>query len=414
MTVNLINPNYKGENIYMYKAVKTNKDTWWLGVNDRETDLFESLWPLPQGVAYNAYAVLGTTATAAIDTVKGPYLDDYVNKLTEALGHRTLNYLVINHMEPDHAGLISQLKSVWPSLKFIGNAKTVPMLKGYHGITEDIITVKDGDTLDLGGHVLKFFTVPMLHWPESMVTFDTTTGVLFSNDSFGGFGAHEGSIFDDEKNPERWEDEMLRYYACIVGKYSNIVQAALKKLGGLPITGIFPSHGTLFRKDVKKVISLYDKWSKYEADKGAVVVYGSMYGNTRKMAEAICSGLGDSGLKDVRVYDVSRTDPSYILRDIWKFKAFALTACTYNTQLFPPMEALCSKLLSRMPKNKFIGIAGSYSWSKGALTALHDYAEKSKLELIGPEVEVYTSPTAEDLAKLFELGKNLGEAVSNE
>ncbi|MBQ7193673.1 MAG: FprA family A-type flavoprotein, partial [Synergistaceae bacterium] len=377
-----------------------------------ETDKFESLWPLPQGVAYNAYAVLGTTATAAIDTVKGPYLDDYVGKLTQALGHRTLNYLVVNHMEPDHAGLISQLKSVWPSLKFIGNAKTIPMLKGYHGITEDVITVKDGDTLDLGGHVLRFFTVPMLHWPESMVTFDTTTGVLFSNDSFGGFGAHEGGIFDDQKNPERWEDEMLRYYACIVAKYSNIVQVALKKLGTLPITNIFPSHGTLFRKDIKKVISLYDKWSKFEGEKGAVVVYGTMYGNTKKMAEAVCSGLSDSGIEDVRLYDVARADASYILRDIWKFKAFALLACTYNTQLFPPMETLCSKLLSRMPKNKTLGIAGSYSWSKGALTALQDYAAKSKLALVEPQVEVYTSPTPEDMGKLFELGKNLGEAIS--
>ena len=396
----------------MYKALQVNKDTWWLGVNDYETDLFESLWPLPQGVAYNSYAVLGTTATAAIDTVKGPYLDDYVNKLTQALGHRTLNYLVVNHMEPDHASLTAQLKSIWPSLKFIGNAKTVPMLKGYHGITEDIITVKDGDTLDLGGHVLRFFTVPMLHWPESMVTFDTTTGVLFSNDSFGGFGAHEGGLFDDEKTNSRWEDEMLRYYACIVAKYSNIVQAALKKLGSLPITNIFPSHGTLFRKDIKQVISLYDKWSRYEGERGAVVVYGSMYGNTRKMAEAVCSGLSSSKIKDIRLYDVSRTDPSYILRDIWKFRAFALMACTYNTQLFPPMEALCSKLLSRMPKNKFIGLAGSYTWSKGALTALKDYAEKSKLEVIGPEVEVYTSPTSEDLEKLCELGRNLGDAIS--
>ncbi|MBQ6435498.1 MAG: MBL fold metallo-hydrolase, partial [Synergistaceae bacterium] len=149
----------------MYKAIQVNKDTFWTGVNDYESDMFESLWPLPQGVAYNSYVITGTTATAAIDTVKGPYLDEYYNKLLQALNGRTLNYLVVNHMEPDHAGLISQLKSKWPSLKFIGNAKTLPMLKGYHGITEDIITVKDGDTLDLGGHVLKFATVPMLHWP---------------------------------------------------------------------------------------------------------------------------------------------------------------------------------------------------------------------------------------------------------
>ena len=395
----------------MYNAIQVNKDTWWVGVNDHETDLFESLWPLPQGVAYNAYVITGTTATAAIDTVKGPYLDEYYNKLLETLGGRLLNYLVINHMEPDHAGLISQLKKQWPSLKFIANAKTIPLLKGYHGIEEDIITVKDGDTLDLGGHVLKFVTVPMLHWPESMVTFDASTGVLFSNDSFGGFGAHEGGLFDDEKVTARWAGEMLRYYACIVAKYSNVVQAALKKLSALEIKNIFPSHGTLFRKDIKQVISLYDKWSKHEGEQGAVVVYGSMYGNTKKMAEAVCAGLADSKIKDIRIYDASRADMSSMLRDIWRFKALALLSCTYNTVLYPPMDALCSKLLNRMPKNKVLGIAGSYSWSKGALTALQDFAEKIKLQKIGPEVEVYTSPTSEDLEKCFELGKNLGEAI---
>ena len=396
----------------MYKAIQVNKDTFWTGVNDYDTDMFESLWPLPQGVAYNSYVIIGSTATAAIDTVKAPYGDEYFNKLIQALNGRALNYLIINHMEPDHAGLIAQLKSAWPSLKFIGNAKTAPLLKGYHGITEDILIVKDGDTLDLGGHVLKFATVPMLHWPESMVTFDSSTGVLFSNDSFGGFGAHEGGIFDDEKVPSRWEDEMLRYYACIVGKYSNVVQAALRKLGSLEIKNIFPSHGTLFRKDIKKVISLYDKWSRFEGDNGAVVVYGSMYGNTKRMAEAVCSGLSESNVKEIRLYDSSRTDPSYILRDIWKFKAFALLSCTYNTQLYPSIEAICSKLLNRMPKNKFLGIAGSYSWSKGALTALQAFAEKIKLEKINPEVEVFASPTDEDLEKCVELGKNLGEALN--
>ena len=396
----------------MYKAIQAGKDTWWVGVNDKETDKFESLWPLPQGVAYNAYVIIGTTATVAIDTVKGPYLDEYYNKLLQALNGRTLNYLVINHMEPDHAGLISQLKAKWPALKFIGNAKTMPLLKGYHGISDDVITVKDGDTLDLGGHVLKFATVPMLHWPESMVTFDTTTGILFSNDSFGGFGAHEGGIFDDEKTNSRWEDEMLRYYACIVGKYSNIVQVALKKLSALNIEYIYPSHGTLFRENIKQVISLYDKWSKFESEKGAVVVYGSMYGNTRRMAEAVCTGLSKAKVKDVRLYDASRTDPSYLLRDIWKFKALALLSCTYNTQLYPPMEALCSKLLSRMPKNKILGLAGSYSWSKGALTALQGFAEKVKLEVVDPQVEVFTSPTEEDLQKCCELGQNLGEALA--
>lgn len=394
----------------MHKAVPVNKDTWWVGVNDHETDLFESLWELPQGVAYNAYVVMGEK-TAAIDTVKGPWLDEYLYKLEEVLGGRPLDYLVVNHMEPDHAGLISQLRTRHPGLKFVGNAKTMPLLKGYHGIDTDTVLVKDGATLDLGGHVLQFATVPMVHWPESMVTFDTTTGVLFSNDSFGGFGAHEGGLFDDAKARTRWEGEMLRYYATIVGRYSNVVQVAMKKLAPLPITNIFPAHGTLFREDVGQVIGLYDRWSRYEADCGAVVVYGSMYGNTKHMAEAVCSGLSDSGVKDVHLYDAARSDPSYILRDIWRYRGFALLSCTYNTLLFPPMEALCSKLLNRMPKNRALGIAGSYSWSRGALDALREFARDIKLEVVGPEVEAFASPTAEDLDQCVELGKNLGRRV---
>lgn len=394
----------------MHKAVPVNRDTWWVGVNDYETDLFESLWDLPQGVAYNAYVVMGEK-TAAIDTVKGPWVDEYIQKLEEVLNGRPLDYLIINHMEPDHAGLISQLRARHPDLKFVGNVKTMPLLKGYHGIDSNTVQVKDGDTLDLGGHVLRFATVPMVHWPESMVTFDTTTGVLFSNDSFGGYGAHEGGLFDDAKTRERWEDEMLRYYATIVGRYSNVVQVALKKLAPLPVKFIFPAHGTLFRDDVEQVIELYDRWSRYEAECGAVVVYGSMYGNTRRMAEAVCSGLSESGVKNVRLYDAARNGHSYILRDIWRYKGFALLGCTYNTLLFPPMEALCSKLLNRMPKNRVLGIAGSYSWSRGALDALREFAEKIKLEKIDPEIEVFTSPTPEDLDRCVELGKNLGQQV---
>lgn len=394
----------------MHRAVPVSNDTWWVGVNDHETDLFESLWDLPQGVAYNAYVVTGEK-TAAIDTVKGPWFDEYIRKLEGVLDGRPLDYLVVNHMEPDHAGLISQLRVRHPNLKFVGNVKTMPLLKGYHGIDANTVLVKDGDTLDLGGHVLQFATVPMVHWPESMVTFDTTTGVLFSNDSFGGYGAHEGGLFDDAKTRERWEDEMLRYYATIVGRYSNVVQVALKKLAPLPVKNIFPAHGTLFREDVGQVIQLYDRWSRYEADCGAVVVYGSMYGNTKRMAEAVCSGLSESGVKNVRLYDSARSGHSYILRDIWRYRGFALLGCTYNTLLFPPMEALCSKLLNRMPKNRVLGIAGSYSWSRGALDALREFAKDIKLETVGPEVEAFASPTAQDLEQCAELGRNLGRKV---
>ncbi|MDR1376410.1 MAG: FprA family A-type flavoprotein [Synergistaceae bacterium] len=395
----------------MHKALSVAKDTWWVGVDDYETDLFESLWPLPQGVAYNAYVISGEKPVA-VDTVKGPWFDDYIEKVESVLGGRTLDYLVVNHMEPDHAGVIKSLRRAYPSLQLIGNAKTVPLLREYHGIEEGIIQVKDGESLEIGGHLLSFHTIPMVHWPESMVTFDATTKTLFSNDAFGGYGAHEGGLFDDEKPRERWEGEMLRYYATIVARYSGMVQTALKKLSALDVANIYPAHGTLFRKDIGQVMALYDRWSKQETESGVVVVYGSMYGNTRRMAESVCRGASQGGVKNVRLYDAARADTSLILRDIWRYKGLVLLGCTYNTLLFPAMDALCAKLLNRMPKKRVLGIAGSYSWSKGALDALRAFADAAKLEKIGPEVEVFAAPTEADLERCAELGKNMAQAVS--
>jgi flavorubredoxin len=394
----------------MHKPILVAKDTWWVGVNDYETDLFESLWPLPQGVAYNAYVILGEK-TVAIDTVKGPWFDDYAGKVAEVLGGRPLDYLVVNHMEPDHAEVVGQLKRTYPGLQLIGNAKTLPLLKGYHGIDKDIVQVKDGESLNIGGRVLNFYTVPMVHWPESMVTFDATEKILFSNDAFGGYGAHEGGLFDDEKPRSRWEDEMLRYYATIVARYSGMVQTALKKLQSLQIEKIYPAHGTLFRHDLGQVVELYDRWSKHETECGVVVVYGSMYGNTRRMAEAVCRGVSEGGVKNVHLYDASRSDPSLILRDIWRYKGLVLLGCTYNTLLFPSIDALCVKLVNRMPKNRVLGIAGSYSWSKGALDALRTFADTIKLERVGPEVEVFAAPTDADLEQCAVLGKNMAAVL---
>ena len=394
----------------MYKALSVAKDTWWVGVNDCETDLFESLWPLPQGVAYNAYVILADK-TVAVDTVKGPWFDDYSDKVAHVLNGRPLDYLVVNHMEPDHAGVIGRLRRSYPDLQLIGNAKTLPLLREYHGIAEGVTQVKDGESLDIGGHALTFHTIPMVHWPESMVTFDATTKTLFSNDAFGGYGAHEGGLFDDEKPRQRWEGEMLRYYATIVARYSGMVQTALKKLSGLDIANIYPAHGALFRHDIKQVIELYDRWSKQETESGVVVVYGSMYGNTRRMAEAVCRGISQGGVKDIRLYDAARSDTSLVLRDIWRYKGLVLLGCTYNTLLFPALDALCTKLVNRMPKKRFLGIAGSYSWSKGALDALRAFADAAKLEKIGPEVEVFASPTEADLEQCATLGKNMAQAV---
>lgn len=395
----------------MDKAIKIHEGIHWVGVNDRETDIFESLWSLPQGVAYNAYVVQGDDKTAVIDTVKGPWFTDYLAKIKSVIGEKPLDYLVINHMEPDHSGAISSLRLAYPNIKLVGNPKTFPLLKGFYGEECGTVEVKDGGELDLGGHRLVFATVPMVHWPESMVTFDADTGILFSSDAFGGFGAHEGGLFDDQKCQERWEGEMLRYFATIVGKYCATTQSALKKCSKLDIKMICPAHGTIFRKDVKKVVSLYDKWSKYESEPGALVVYGSMYGNTKRMAEAVCRGLAESGLSNTILYDVSRTNSSYLLRDFWKMRGLAAVSCTYNGGLFPPMGDFFHKLLSRKPKNHVLGLAGSYSWSKGALDALRCFAADLDWDRVDPEPEVFTAPTIDDLEACAQLGRNLAEKV---
>ena len=396
----------------MDKAIKIMDGIHWVGVNDRETDIFEALWPLPLGVAYNAYVIEGDK-TVVIDTVKGPWFSDYLAKIKSVIGEKPVDYLVINHMEPDHSGAITSLRLAYPNMKLIGNPKTFPILERFYGefSADGNVEFKDGESLDIGGHVLVFATVPMVHWPESMVTYDASTGILFSSDAFGGFGAHEGGLFDDQKCCMRWEDEMLRYFATIVGKYCSTTQAALKKLGGIELKMICPAHGTLFRKDVNKVVSLYDRWSKYENEPGAMVVYGSMYGNTKRMAEAVCRGLAECGFSNTLLYDVSRIDASYLLRDFWKMRGLIAVSCTYNGGLFPPMSEFFCKLANRKPKNHILGLAGNYSWSKGALDALRCFAKDLCWDRVEPEPEVFAAPTLSDLEACALLGKNMGERL---
>ncbi|MGE4490132.1 MAG: FprA family A-type flavoprotein, partial [Kiritimatiellales bacterium] len=268
-------------------------DIFWVGANDRYTTLFEGLWPLPQGVCYNSYVILDEK-TALMDTVKAQSEQDFLSKIRGLLKDgRKLDYLVVNHMEPDHSGAITALRSVWPDLVIVGNAKTAKFLESFYGITERVQVINDGDTLSLGKHTLQFYLIPMVHWPETMVTHDTHTSILFSADAFGGFGALTGGIFDDELDLDYFEDEILRYFSNIVGKYCAMVQNAIKKLGGLDIRMIAPTHGPVWRKHPEHIIEKYDRWSRHEAEEGVALIYGSMYGNTEKMMEAVARGLSE-------------------------------------------------------------------------------------------------------------------------
>lgn len=396
----------------MYNCVEIQKNIYWVGINDKRLELFENLWPLEHGVSYNSYLICDEKV-ALIDTVAEGNYEYYLKKIQSIIKDRKIDYLIVNHMEPDHSGVIPTLVRNFPDIKIVVNNKTLDILKNFYQLEDNFHLVKEGDELVLGNYKLKFYPIPMVHWPESMVTYEETTKTLFSNDAFGSFGSLDGGIFDDQLHLVFFEEEMLRYYSNIVGKYGVPVQNALKKLSSLEIKCICPSHGPIWRTNPQKVISLYNKWSLCESDKGVVIVYGSMYGNTAKMAETIGQSLVKHGIEDVKIYDSSKTHLSYILRDIWKYRGLIIGSCAYNNGMFPPIENLTTKLLQLGVKNRLLALFGNYSWNGGGVSNLEKFAEKSGMELVGQSVEVKSSPKEEDLEKLRELGKLMAEKLKS-
>ncbi|SFL29041.1 FprA family A-type flavoprotein [Halanaerobium salsuginis] len=395
----------------MYNSIKLTDKVHWVGVNDKETDLFESLWPLPEGIAYNSY-IINDDKVALIDTVKINYTDTYLEKVRDVIGDKKVDYLIINHMEPDHSGSIKSVLEAYPEMKIIGNAKTMNFLEGFYGITEGTQVIKDGDELDLGSRKLKFFITPMVHWPETMMTYDQKDKILFAGDVFGGFGSLNGFLFDDEVNIDHYEDEIRRYFSNIIGKYGPVAHRTISRLGKeIEPEMIASTHGLVWREDPAHIIQEYDKWSQQETEEGVVVVYGSMYGNTKVMAEAVARSLSENGIEQIRLFDVSRKHPSFIINDIWKYNGIVLGSCTYNTEIFPPMDYLLKALESRNIKNRVLGIFGSYSWSGGALDRLKEFKENVNCQLVDPVIESQHAPSSEILEKCYEIGKNVASAV---
>lgn len=382
----------------------------WIGVNDRETSLFENFWPLEKGVAYNSY-LINDEKIAIMDTVKFNKTSQYLEKIKEIVGDRKVDYLIVNHMEPDHSGSMQALVSAYPDMQIVGNKKTFEFIRNFYDITDNFLEIKEGDELDLGHHKLTFFITPMIHWPETMMTYDKTEKILFSMDAFGGFGALDGGIFDDEVNIEFYEDEIRRYYSNIVAKYSPIVQKALKRLADLEIKMIASTHGPIWRSHPETIVDYYDKWSRYEAEEGVVIVYGTMYGNTAKMADYLGRVISENGVKNVRIYDASKTHLSYIISDIWRFKGVLLGSCTYNLGLFPPVQQVLNKISHSGLKNRYLGVFGCMSWSGGGVKAIDAFADQVKWERIGDSIEARCTPKEEEYKALLELGKNMAEMV---
>ena len=386
---------------------------YYVGVNDRQKTLFENMWPLPYGVSYNAYLIVDEK-TVLIDTVDVCYSDLFLKKVAEALQGRTLDYLIVNHMEPDHAGSIRLLRQQYPGVKIVGNTKTFGMLAGFHGITDGLYEVKEGDTLNTGVHQLSFYMAPMVHWPEVMVTYDATDKILFSADAFGTYGTLDGAVVDKDMDCSHYWDEMVRYYANIVGKYGNPVHRALQKLSALEIQTICSTHGPVWQEHVAKAVGIYDRLSRYEAEEGVVILYGSMYGHTEQMAEVIASALADQGVKRIVMHNVSKTPASYILADVFRYKGIIVGSPTYSNQLFPEVEAVLSKIELREVKNRLFGYFGSFSWAGAAVKRLAAFGEKMKWETVGTPAEQKQGMTAADHAACYALGKAMAEQLKSE
>ena len=384
---------------------------YYVGVNDRQKTLFENMWPLPYGVSYNAYLIVDEQ-TVLVDTVDVCYSDLFLKKVADALQGRTLDYLIVNHMEPDHAGSIRLLRQQYPDVKIVGNTKTFGMLAGFHGITDGLYEVKEGDTLNTGAHQLSFYMAPMVHWPEVMVTYDATDKILFSADAFGTYGTLDGAVVDKDMDCSHYWDEMVRYYANIVGKYGNPVQRALQKLSALEIKTICSTHGPVWQEHVAKAVGIYDRLSRYEAEDGVVILYGSMYGHTEQMAEVIASALADNGVKRIVMHNVSKTPASYILADVFRYKGIIVGSPTYSNQLFPEVEAVLSKIELREVKNRLFGYFGSFSWAGAAVKRLAAFGEKMKWETVGTPAEQKQGMTAADYAACYALGETMAKKLS--
>lgn len=393
-------------------AVKISDSIFWVGAQDRETDLFEGLWNLPHGVAYNSYLLTGG-ANILVDTVKGQFMDNFLGRVASVLSGRPLDYVIVNHMEPDHAGSLSIIRKLYPGVKIVGNAKTAEMLKNFFGIEDGVMTVKNGETAELGTRRLMFVFTPMVHWPESMVACDADTGTLFSSDIFGGFGATEGGIFDDEADLELVTREMARYFVNIVGRFAEPALKALAAVKSLDIRMICPSHGPVWRRDPARVIGLYEKWSRQETEDGVVVVYGSMYGNTKAVAERMARALSERGVSRVSIYDMARSDLSEVTADIWRNAGLLLVSCTYNMELFPPVARLLKHLESKNMKGRRVGLCGTYSWAEASLRGMSEFVERSKgnWTLVEPAISIKTSPKGGEFEQIGLLASNMASAV---
>lgn len=381
----------------------------YVGVNDSIKELFEGLWPLPYGVSYNSY-LINDQKVAVVDTVEAGFEEDFLAEIHEVIGDKPIDYLIVNHMEPDHSSLTAYLLERYPQMKIVANAKTLPMLKGYYDTPEErVLVMAEGQTLSLGSSTLRFHMVPMVHWPETMVTYLEEEHTLFSGDAFGTFGNVDENVIDDEETFEEYRDEMIRYYSNIVGKYGAPVQAALKKLEGLRIDRICSTHGPVWEVNVYQVVALYDQLSRYEVGRGVCIVYGSMYGNTAAAADALAEELEKRGVP-YAIHDLAGNNEESLglsgaLRDVFKYDTVAVGSPTYNGGIYPPAESFMKALAARGIKGRRFYAFGSYTWAAASVRLLNGLAKDMGFNVLGDGMAFAQAYTQEkcDMAALADL-----------
>jgi flavorubredoxin len=392
-------------------AIPIADNIYWVGANDRQTDLFEGLWPLPRGVSYNSYLIVDKK-TALLDTVKKSTLPTFLERIKSVPGaNGEIDYLVIHHLEPDHSGSVEFLRKIFPQMCIIGNERTAQFLEYMYGIRDGVQVVQDGEELELGERKLKFFLTPMVHWPETMMSYEPKDKILFSGDAFGGFGTLDGDIFDDKVDITYFEDEILRYFSNIVGKYTGPVQKAIEKLKDVKVEIVAATHGPVWRKRPGDIIERYARWSRQESDEGIVIAYGSMYGSTERMMEAVTAGIRKTGFHVIRVHDLSRSHISYVIRDAWRYKGLILGSPTYDAGIYPPVDSLVRLLEEKKLSKRIVGLFGSYGWSGGAVKRLRRFVENNKLELVEPVIEARFSATDDELEQCRQLGSDVVRAI---
>ena len=391
----------------MYCTQKINEDVFYVGASDRRLHLFENIYPIPRGVSYNSYLVMDKQ-TILLDTCDKAVGTQFMENIEHVLQGRPLDYLVVNHMEPDHCALMPEIVLRYPNVKIIGNSKTFAMIKQFFNFDVDsrAVIVKESDTLCTGRHTFHFVMAPMVHWPEVMVTYDSADKYLYAADAFGTFGALNGNIYADEVNFARdWLDDARRYYTNIVGKYGPSVQALLKKAEGLDIAAIMPLHGPIWRKDCGWFIEKYRCWSSYTPeDKAVAIIYGSIYGNTENAANVLAGMLAEKGIKNIAVYDASSTHSSVIVAEAFRCSHLVFASSTYNAGIFPPVETVLLDLKAHNMQKRKVALLQNGSWAATAGTQMQKLFEEMKeIQILQPQLTLKSALKTEQLVGFEEL-----------